>query len=206
MAIRPIEMGPVGRRLAANLAPLRKQRDLTQQDLGKRLKAVGHPMTASAISRIEQADRRADVDDLVAFAIALDVTPNHLLLTPDASSEPLELTREVTVTRERAWQWATGELPLDDRSLSRVEYDETTGERRLILGDLSEIQARQPHHPIDPMPFGKILKHIKALAAVRRAVQALEAEGLTRRQIFNGLGMLDIMADARSNLEDLGEE
>lgn len=194
----------MGRRLAANLAWIRKEgQRLKQQDFGERLEAVGHPMTASAISRVEQADRRVDVDDLVAFAIALNVTPNRLLLTPDASAEPVDLTPNITVTRERAWQWATGELPLRDQPPT---YRERAGRRDLVLGELGNIEARQPHHPIEPMTFEQAMTHIKGLAAVRRAVQALEEQGLTRRQIFNGLGLVDMLLSAKSSLEDLDKE
>jgi hypothetical protein len=37
-------------------------------------------MSAYSISKIETTDRRIDVDDLVALAVALDTTPNRLLL------------------------------------------------------------------------------------------------------------------------------
>ncbi|EHM29101.1 hypothetical protein SPW_2559 [Streptomyces sp. W007] len=41
--------------------------------------ALGRPMTITMLSRIECRQRRCDVDDLVAIAAALDVSPLTLL-------------------------------------------------------------------------------------------------------------------------------
>lgn len=181
-------MGPVGQRLTENLVNLRKRNRIKQQDLARLLDTVGRPITSSALSRVEQGERRVDVDDLVALAVALDVTPNHLLLTEDASDELVELTPAVTATRERAWQWASGDLPLRDTPPQRDEAG------RLRLGDLAKVEARRPHEPIASMSFEQTIEHLQVLAEVRRAVRAAEAQGLTRRQVFNGINFLDDLA------------
>jgi adenosylhomocysteine nucleosidase len=53
------------------------------------------------------ADPRVDVDDLVALALALDVTPNQLLLPADTwSSSAVPLTTSVAMDASAAWRWA----------------------------------------------------------------------------------------------------
>src|SRR5262245_40913809 len=85
MAKRAIEIGAAGRRVAENLERLRGDRRLSQTDLSTLLTRLGRQMSAYSISKIESTDRRIDVDDLVALAVALDTTPNRLLLPGDAS-------------------------------------------------------------------------------------------------------------------------
>ncbi|MFG2277073.1 hypothetical protein ACGFNQ_00100 [Streptomyces asoensis] len=55
--------------------------------------------------------RRIDVDDLVALAAALGVTPNALLL-PHRGSGSIDLTGGGTVDATFVWAWAEGCRPL----------------------------------------------------------------------------------------------
>lgn len=88
-------------------------------ELAKELAGVGWPMAPSAVHKIETGERRADVDDLVAFALALHCTPNALLL-PDVrvakrngvAGGPVLLTPTLmTLSAPGAWVWATWEAP-----------------------------------------------------------------------------------------------
>jgi DNA-binding Xre family transcriptional regulator len=58
---------------------LRLQHRLTLGDLAARLTRLDHPMSLNAVSKMEIGTRRITVDDLVALAAALDVTPHDLL-------------------------------------------------------------------------------------------------------------------------------
>lgn len=58
---------------------LRAERGLSQRQLADRVTALGHPMSNTMLSRIERAHRRCDIDDLVALAQALLVSPLVLL-------------------------------------------------------------------------------------------------------------------------------
>src|SRR5579875_2632397 len=80
MARREMEPGATARRAADNLAKIRSSRRMSQAELAGRVTQLGRPMSASVVSKTEKLDRRIDVDDLIAFAIALGVTPNRLLL------------------------------------------------------------------------------------------------------------------------------
>jgi transcriptional regulator with XRE-family HTH domain len=113
MARREMEPGPTAERAADNLAEIRTARRMGQTELAERVNQLGRPMSASVVSKTEKLDRRLDVDDLVAFAVALGMTPNRLLLPGDVrDDEPVELLPGVRVSAMDAWKWATGDAPL----------------------------------------------------------------------------------------------
>jgi transcriptional regulator with XRE-family HTH domain len=58
---------------------LRAERGLSQRQLADRVTALGHPMSNTMLSRIERAQHRCDVDDLIAIAEALHVPALALL-------------------------------------------------------------------------------------------------------------------------------
>jgi transcriptional regulator with XRE-family HTH domain len=105
------KVGPVGSRLAERLFELRKDAGLTQTQLAAKLTLLGRPMLISALSRIEKGQRRVDVDDLVALALALNTSPNHLLLPATAGSDLVELAPTTRVAASSAWRWATRDAP-----------------------------------------------------------------------------------------------
>lgn len=103
-------------------------------------------MTRQIVSKTEEADRRIDVDDLVALAVALDTTPNRLLLPGDADdAEPVELTPEVRVSALDAWKWAVGDEPLPAGCAP-------PGRQILIRDDRERVFTRenQPHNTPEP--------------------------------------------------------
>lgn len=119
MAGKAKEAGPSSQRVAANLRHIRRERELTTAALSRRLAELGHPIADTGITKIEKGDRRVDVDDLVALAVALDATPNRLLLPEMDAGHPsakFDLTPRGTQQRlDDAWAWASGE-----RQLSRA--------------------------------------------------------------------------------------
>src|SRR5260370_24832045 len=108
MARETVAIGSTGRRLAANILALRKARGLNQPQLAQRMQDQGRAVHATVVSKIEQLDRRVDVDDLVALAVALGVSPVRLLLAAAADDHDLELTSATQVTAQEAWHWARG--------------------------------------------------------------------------------------------------
>jgi transcriptional regulator with XRE-family HTH domain len=71
--------------VARTIENLRIERGLGQRQLAERCSAFGRPMSNTMLSRIELAKRRCDVDDLVAIAAALQVSPTALLQGPGAA-------------------------------------------------------------------------------------------------------------------------
>lgn len=87
MATRPVEIGKMGEHVAATVGRLRRDRGWEQRELAERVTVVGRPMSSSLISKIESGARRVDVDDLVALAAALEVSPALLVLAAPAGAE-----------------------------------------------------------------------------------------------------------------------
>ncbi|MFB0631165.1 helix-turn-helix domain-containing protein [Streptomyces sp. AB3(2024)] len=82
MPPRSLEIGPAGRSAAQAIERTRVARGYSQRQLAARVRALGRPMTFTALSRIERNVRRCDVDDLVAIAAALGTPPQTLLGNP----------------------------------------------------------------------------------------------------------------------------
>lgn len=65
--------------LRSRVKEVREARGLSLRGLADRVQELGHTLDASGLMRLERGDRRATVDDLIAVAIALDVTPDALI-------------------------------------------------------------------------------------------------------------------------------
>lgn len=90
MASRPVEIGKIGQYVAGAVARLRGNKGWEQRELAERVTQAGRPLSASVLSKIESGARRIDVDDLVAIAAALEVSPSLLLLAaPAAEGDPV---------------------------------------------------------------------------------------------------------------------
>ena len=87
MAGRAIEIGDVGKQVSTAVAELRKRRGWDQKRLAELATEAGRPMSASMVGKVEAAARRVDVDDLVALAFALEVSPARLLLSAHRDPE-----------------------------------------------------------------------------------------------------------------------
>jgi transcriptional regulator with XRE-family HTH domain len=116
MATRRVQRDPTSERVAANITRLRKSQSLTMRGLCDRMRDVGRPILPPGLNKMEHGGRRVDVDDLVALALALDVSPAQLLLAPVARDDELELTPGVKATGGQAWRWARGEVPFPPQS------------------------------------------------------------------------------------------
>lgn len=104
MGANTVERGATADRVAENIAAVRVRRGLTQRGLVERMRELGKPMHASALADVERKKRRVDVDELVALAVALDTTPNQLLIGD--SREVIELTPTTVMPATEAWVWA----------------------------------------------------------------------------------------------------
>ncbi|MFF6966046.1 hypothetical protein ACFY9G_22120 [Streptomyces anthocyanicus] len=92
--------------------------------LSAELKKQGRALGADALNKIENGRpldpgedergrqiRRVDVDDLVALALALQVSPTAFLLPPTIAGD-VQLARGKTVSALDAWMWVTSRRPL----------------------------------------------------------------------------------------------
>ena len=116
-AKKRIDLGPIGVAVAANIERLRESRNLSYAELSRRLDERGRPIAPLGLTRIRDHQRRVDVDDLVALALALDVSPATLLL-PDPSVVGTSGSAPVTeggddYPRRQIWSWLIAEAPID---------------------------------------------------------------------------------------------
>ena len=192
-------IGPVGSRVAANLRQLRDSRRLTTAQLAARLRDLARPVLATGITKTEAAVRRVDVDDLVALAVALDTTPNRLLLPGAIDTELVELTPEVSVSALDAWKWATGEAPL--------HAVPAPDEPLLIRNDRERQFTRenQPHNRPEPY-FRNVGHDVRDYPDVVRMAAALLTEAREHGMQLGALVRLVEHLDVRrrfGNLDDL---
>jgi transcriptional regulator with XRE-family HTH domain len=115
MGARAVMKGPMASVVAENVRQLRLQRGLTQQELADRLTGLGRPMAGTGVAKVEGQARRMDVDDLVAFAAALDVGPSRLLM-PEPADGSVELLPSRHTSVLGAWLWLSGLAPLAETS------------------------------------------------------------------------------------------
>jgi transcriptional regulator with XRE-family HTH domain len=108
---RHSDRGPVGDQVAKNLIHFRGERHKTTTQLASEVSDLGVPMTASTVTKIEKQGRRVTVDELVALAAALGVSPVTLML-PARDAGPVRLADKLTAQRwSTAWRWMHGEVP-----------------------------------------------------------------------------------------------
>ncbi|MGI8867655.1 MAG: helix-turn-helix domain-containing protein [Mycobacteriales bacterium] len=177
--------GPVAQRVAVNVRQLRKRRGLDLADVSDRMRQLGRPMAVGALSKLELGQRRVDVDDLAALAIALNTTPNRLLLSEQATDATVGLTPTVTWTGRQAWRWASGEgvapLPPWERIPNFDRSAEWTAESR-------------PHDPPDTTSWREIEEHKSELADFVNALWRTEREtGLPRKAILGFIDSADFL-------------
>ena len=109
VAGKKTDLGPIGVNVTHSVRQFREARRLGYAELSRKLAEMGRDIPPLGLRRIESGERRVDVDDLVALALALDVSLLALLL-------PIDTSRLVPFGRqwdaETMWMWATGSNPL----------------------------------------------------------------------------------------------
>lgn len=127
-APRPaVQSGPTAATVAANILRLRKARGVSTYKLSDKLKSAGRPIAPSAIAKIERGERQVTVDELMAIAASLGVSPSALLLPPtDDPGSKVEITGVGSVAADEAWDWVDGRRRLDqpcpDPGAAALEY------------------------------------------------------------------------------------
>lgn len=127
-----VQYGPTALTVAANVRRFREARNMTTYALSGALQKAGRPITPSAVAKIERRERQVTADDLVALAVALDVSPAALLL-PAKATDPVQLTETTSVSWETAWRWAHGESPATPTRDSREGVEDPKDRRSRFL-------------------------------------------------------------------------
>jgi transcriptional regulator with XRE-family HTH domain len=132
-----------GEVFARRIREVRSRRGLSQQTVVERLRALGiEKMDQTIVSRIESGARRVTLDEALALALALDVSPVSLYL-PHGEEERVRLTPGRVEDAETAWAWATAREPLPDMHAEtfyaeRSEAARMTDARAALVARLHE--------------------------------------------------------------------
>lgn len=181
MATQAVPIGPTAKRTGANIERVRKARGLNQKQLSERLAEVGRPMLSTVVSKIERGERRVDVDDLVALALALNVSPATLLLPPTANDEPVQLTDAYSVSSFTAWAWAEGKRTAMDWEPGGVI--DVSDDPSSLYGEL-EFEREQE--------FGRRDSEYQALSGPDR--RRMASQNAAARLAWNLAGVLEDLA------------
>ncbi|MFF3911780.1 helix-turn-helix domain-containing protein [Streptomyces sp. NPDC001848] len=114
MASNAVVSGPTAKRVGENVKRIRRARNLDQKDVSALVGSLGRPMLPTVLSKIERGERRVDVDDLMAIAEALNVSPAALLLPPTFGDDLVSLSEDHQVTSRTAWRWLQGLTTAED--------------------------------------------------------------------------------------------
>lgn len=183
---------PVGARIGENVRRLRRKRGYDLRTLSAELAEAGHPISLGQLSKLELGQRRVDVDDLVALAVVLNVTPGQLLMPEPtwAEDDVVALTPHRHVTWMRAWQWMCGDLWLDDAQRPASDDEE-----------YAWYEAARPHDPTGVYNFspaeaaGREGEVQDIVAAVERALGA----GLTRNWVLKAMSWYTAITPERAS-------
>lgn len=180
MATNKIERGPTAQRVAANVKTVREARRLSLEALSQRMGELGRPILRTGLAKIESGERRVDVDDLIALAIALQVTPNRLLLSSPVEHQLVELTATISWRDIDAWQWASG----DGRVIP--EPDSAAWEPLNLHAFTSENRPHQPPVLLPPDEWRRLAPFEKRFEDLRADVEAagLDIRALTDAPVF----------------------
>lgn len=100
--------------VSANIRAARQAIGLDVRTTSRLLTEAGRKLSPSGISKIENGDRRVDVDDLTALAYALRTTPAALLTPPDAATAVTGVPEQYTEEEIRAWITGVVKLTTED--------------------------------------------------------------------------------------------
>lgn len=115
-------VGPVGENLIRAVQQLRRLRGMTYKQLSAALEAAGRPIFPLGLSRLEKAERRVDVDELVAFASVFGVAPAELLAPGDIPADhPAILAARSLASRVADLVAAAGDPQATERAGGHVD-------------------------------------------------------------------------------------
>jgi transcriptional regulator with XRE-family HTH domain len=196
-------LGPTGARVARNVKRLRQARGLSYIGLSRRLKDLGHPILDTGLMRIEKGNddggRRVDVDDLITLALALDVTPNALLLPPRADDTETYMTPNAYAKAATTWRWATGDKSFPDIWGPEDIHLDLDREERFQ-------QENRPHEHRPQFTFQDLLKHGEALQPLRDAVIAALDADIPLVEILGYVQVVETTRARVSQKDDHGQD
>lgn len=189
------EVGPIGRNLIAAVDELRQARGgMSWRKLSGLLERIGRPIFPLGLARLSRAERRVDVDELVALAVAFGVNPSALLFPRHvAPDDVVELAPQVQQRAALVWAWADGKMPLPDKlALPGTDVAETPGDRYADF----VLHARPDGVQADPDPAVKAAYDLATRIDVAlRDFANPDSWDYRREYLERGYKLLGIMLD-----------
>jgi transcriptional regulator with XRE-family HTH domain len=105
--VRPLKPSQI---FAKRMRDVRNRRGWSMRDFSERLSGLGVKLSASQIAKIETGIRHVSLDEGIAIAIALGVSPLHLFVPID-KVQPVALTPKFTQAPTIVRAWVRGTLP-----------------------------------------------------------------------------------------------
>jgi transcriptional regulator with XRE-family HTH domain len=112
MGTNAVQRDTTAEAVGNNVKRLRTEQNLGLRALADRLESIRSSIKYTTIDAIERGTRRVDVDDLMALALALRVTPVTLLMPATDSETALVTATGIAskVTAEQLWLWLAADL------------------------------------------------------------------------------------------------
>ncbi len=108
-----MDLGATGEHTRARIKALRDHKRMSFAELSRILDKLGRPIPPLGLRRIEGGERRVDVDDLTAIAVALGVSPIALLMpSADQPEDLVTVTGAEPAHADRLWDWLCALEPL----------------------------------------------------------------------------------------------
>jgi transcriptional regulator with XRE-family HTH domain len=107
-----------GQAFSERLKQVRDRRGLTQAQLSERLSHLGYPIDRVTLSKIEKGGARAQnvkLEEVLAIAYALDVSPKHLIVPYSQESRLSVVPRKRPLIPGDAREWVAGKWPITDQ-------------------------------------------------------------------------------------------
>lgn len=147
MGTNAVQRDATAETVSANVKRLRTKQNLGLRGLSTKLGEVGRPLGHSAIDQIEKGTRRVDVDDLMALAVALEVSPSTLLMpnAENAEDQVYATGWEHAADAAQVWGWLQTDVSLGwrdrpdisaERALPAFLYRELMEEKAARLPEL----------------------------------------------------------------------
>jgi hypothetical protein len=93
------------------------------------MRSHGVPWGPTTVTKVEKGDRQVTVDELVALAYVLAVSPAALIV-PTTWNEPLSVTPAQSQAASTVWRWIIGTFPLGGLRSPGEPLDVAGGEAR----------------------------------------------------------------------------
>lgn len=122
--------GEASRKLFGQIVKtLRKAHLWSQDDLARRMSDLGYPMHQTTIAKLESGARPTPIEEMMALAMLLDVSPEDLVRPPATQETQRELQRALLALQEINARIKEVNVQISDLQTLRKSLARTRGDR-----------------------------------------------------------------------------